>query len=189
MTLFPIPPQPFNVSWHELALLAAITRHLQPKQIIEFGTFDGRTSLHMAANAPSDGVLHTIDVAAGAFDFGPDTGFCELASIGRWFRGSGYEGRIHAVTGDTATYDFSPFRGQVDLGFIDADHAEAAVLRDSAVAFEMLAPGGVVIWHDYLMIDAVTKALGTLAAKRTIVHVAGTTLALARNDHPGRTAR
>lgn len=52
----------------------------------------------------------------------------------------------------------------------------------------MLSPGGVVIGHDYLMIDDVTKALATLAARRAIGHVAGTTLALARNDHPSRTA-
>jgi len=186
--IFPIPPHPFNVSWHELVLLAAITRHLKPKQIFEFGTFDGRTSLHLAANAPDDGVLHTIDITAGAFDFGADSGFCEPVSVGRWICGRILDPHIVAITGDSATYDFSAFRGRTDLVFIDADRGEAAVLRDSAAAFEMLASGRVVIWHDYLMLDSVTKALTGLAEGRKIFHVSGTTLALTRNAPPNVTA-
>jgi predicted O-methyltransferase YrrM len=151
--------------------------------VFEFGTFDGRTALHLAANAAADARVHTIDVMEEAFDFGAEAAFCEPTSVGYWFRGHVLADRIEAITANSATFDFSRFRGRVDLVFVDADHSEAAVLRDSAEAFAMLTAGGAVIWHDYLMIPDVTRALSKLASDRTITHIAGTTLAIAFNEN------
>lgn len=36
-----------------------------------------------------------------------------------------------------------------DFAYIDGDHHAAAVLRDSVLAWELLKPGGVLIWDDY----------------------------------------
>lgn len=180
--IFPIPAQPYNISWYEMVVLSAITRRLQPKAVFEFGTFDGRTTLHLAANTAAEARVHTIDVAEDAFDFGADAAFCEPTCVGHWFRGHALSERIETITADTASFDFSSFRGYMDLVFVDADHGEAAVLRDSAEAFAMLTAGGAVIWHDYLMIPDVTRALSKLAADRKIIHIDGTTLAISFND-------
>jgi predicted O-methyltransferase YrrM len=159
--------------------LSAIAQRLQPKTVLELGTFDSRTTLHLAANAADDARVHTIDEAGDAIDFGSDAAFCEAESVGHWFRGHALADRIEQTTADTATFDFSRFRHSVDLVFVDADHSEAAVLRDSAEPFAMLAAGGTVIWHDYPMIPDVTRALSKLASERDVVHIAGTTLAIA----------
>ena len=181
--IFPIPAQPYNVSWYELVVLSTIARRLQPKSVFEFGTYDGRTTVHLAANVAADARVYTIDVAEAAFDFGADVEFCESATVGHWFRGHALADRIEAITADAATFDASRFHRRIDFVFVDADHSEAAVLRDSDKAFAMLSAGGVVIWHDYLMIPDVTRALSELASDRTITHIDGTTLAIAFNDN------
>ena len=38
---------------------------------------------------------------------------------------------------------------QIDFAFIDGDHTYPFVKSDTAKAFEMLKPGGVVLWHDF----------------------------------------
>lgn len=181
---FPIRPQPYNVSWYELISLSAIVRHLQPKTIFEFGTFDGRTTLHLAANGPSDCRVITMDVAAGAFDFGNDSKFCEPTSVGRWFRDHPLSTGIEMLTTDAGSFDFAPYQGEIDMIFIDADHTEHAVRRDSAAAFEMLRPGGVVVWHDYLMLEGVTRALVRMATSIRVFHIEGTTMAIAFGPLP-----
>lgn len=38
---------------------------------------------------------------------------------------------------------------QFGLVFVDADHEEASVLRDGQLAIRMVAPGGIIAFHDY----------------------------------------
>ena len=84
-------------------------------------------------------------------------------------------------------------RGSFDLGaddlepcdaiFIDGDHGIEAVLHDSALAYCLTRPEGIIIWHDY-------HDLGTVDVKtvlddlhgngRNILHVEGTWLAFER---------
>lgn len=41
--------------------------------------------------------------------------------------------------------DLSP----CDAVFIDGDHSRKGVMNDTALALELVRPGGIVIWHDY----------------------------------------
>jgi predicted O-methyltransferase YrrM len=43
-------------------------------------------------------------------------------------------------------------RASADLVFVDGDHSFDAVLADSRSAFDLIRPGGVVVWHDYRVI-------------------------------------
>src|SRR3989344_9305966 len=51
-----------NVSVEESAKICLIVKWLQPKRILELGTYNGMTTLQMALNAPSECVTYTLDL-------------------------------------------------------------------------------------------------------------------------------
>src|SRR6185503_17662195 len=55
-----------NVSERELITICRLVRQQQPMTLFEFGTFDGRTTLNLAANAPSDARVFTLDLPGTA---------------------------------------------------------------------------------------------------------------------------
>lgn len=182
--LLPIAMNGYNVSWLEMVYLAAIGAALEPERVVEFGTFDGRTTVQLASNVGPGGRVTTIDCVTGPVDFGDATGFCVPTTIGAHFLGRPIGANIDVVTIDSQTADWSAYRGTADLVFVDADHSRDAVIRDSRAAAAMLRPGGMIVWHDFLYLDGVTEALATLAGELAIVHVAGTTLAVHRSAAP-----
>lgn len=169
---------PYNISLQELLVICAITKLQRPDSVFEFGTFDGRTTLHLAMNAPTNAKVYTLDIQAGCFEFGGDARYLAPIRVGQCFLDSPYQSRIEAITGDSRGIDLASHSGAIDLVFVDADHSYRAVLSDSRIAFEMVRPGGVVLWHDYLMIEDVTRALIEIGKTRPLVHIAGTTLAV-----------
>ena len=92
--------------------------------------------------------------------------------------GRGPAGRITQLFGDSATFDFSAHHGRAGLVFVDGSHAHDYVLADSETALKLLAPKGVIIWHDYGVWDGVTRALEEIEASRHLGlrHVRGTSL-------------
>ena len=172
-------PNGYNLSWEEIVTLSHLVKALAPRRIFEFGTFDGRTTLHLALNSPADAQVTTIDIVRGSFDFGADTPYFKKVTVGECFADSPVGGKITMLTADTRKLDVAPYRGQQDLVFVDADHFYDGVINDSHKAFEMVRPGGVIVWHDYLMIDDVTRALIHLAKDRdlkNLKNLKGTTL-------------
>lgn len=69
-----------------------------------------------------------------------------------------------------------------DVVFIDGDHGKRAVTADSHWAANIVAPGGLIVWHDYGNPTVeVTRALNELQAHgHNIHHVSGTWLAFER---------
>jgi hypothetical protein len=67
----------------------------------------------------------------------------------------------------------------MDLIFVDGSHAYSYVLSDSDKAFKMLAPNGLILWHDYRgpqdTVD-VYKALNRIAQDKKLTHIEGTSL-------------
>lgn len=72
-----------------------------------------------------------------------------------------------------------PLRYPCGVLFIDGDHGYHSVLRDSAIAADLVVPGGLIIYHDYGNASVqVTRALDDLQATgRDIRHVESTWLA------------
>jgi hypothetical protein len=168
--------RPGNVSPLELIVLVRIVRWLAPAASFEIGTFDGRTTLNIAANMPSDGMVATLDLPRAQIDgtrFAverDERNFIDKERSGARFAGTVFEPRIQQVYGDSASYDFSRFRGRFDFVFVDASHAKANVLSDARTAVSLLhvgpggAPRGFVLFHDYGSWEGVTAALEELAA-------------------------
>jgi predicted O-methyltransferase YrrM len=145
-----------NVSPYEIDVIATLVRAHAPMVLFEIGTFDGRTSLNMAANAPAGAVVYTLDLpAAGlgstafALELNEDI-FVRKSRSGARFADGNASGEIIQLLGDSATFDFSPYHGQVDFMFVDGSHAYEYVKSDTIAALKMVREGGIIIWHDYV---------------------------------------
>jgi predicted O-methyltransferase YrrM len=175
-----------NVSLLELLVIARLVAWQKPECVFEIGTFDGRTTLNIAANM--DGEVLTLDlpaseVAATQLPIDPsDANYIDKPASGTRFHGRPESRRIRQLFGDSATFDFSEWRGRVDLVFIDGAHSREYVLNDSDRARSLLrASGGIILWHDYdASFDGVTDAVHEIARSGlTVRHIGGTSLAIA----------
>jgi hypothetical protein len=176
-----------NVSLGELAILAqAAAGTPAGREIIEIGTFDGRTTLNLALNAPAACPVFTLDLPPGqATEFALDEGedqFVDKPRPGARFAHNPAARRITQLCGDSARYDWSAHAGRAGLVFVDGSHAYDYVQADSRTALRLAAPGGVVLWHDYGVWDGVTRALEDLERSDNLGlrHIRGTSLVVWR---------
>ncbi len=95
-------------------ILSMISKLIQPKNILEIGTFTGYAALCLAEGMQANGSLHTIDINE------------ELCDIQRnYFDASGYGKQIKQYTGNAL--DIIPELAiSFDLVFIDADKSNYA---------------------------------------------------------------
>jgi predicted O-methyltransferase YrrM len=166
----------------EAFVLSLITAWLQPERIFEIGTASGQGTLLMARQAPHAQV-DTLDLGNERPSLGVQRGqppWKDIDTIGRAYRESPYAEHIHQHFGDSATFDFSPYKGEVDLVFVDGAHTYDYVASDSAHALEMIGSSGVVVWDDCNALSpGVSRALLELQRRGEPVHrVAGTRFAV-----------
>ena len=92
-------------------------------------------------------------------------------------------GASRQLYGDSSTFDFSAHHGRAGLVFVDGSHAYEYVVADSETARALVAPNGIVLWHDYGVWEGVTRALEELEAKGRLGlrHIRGTSLVVWRN--------
>jgi len=183
VTLRPFAGQFGNVKRYELMVLCAVARHIGAQSLFEFGTFDGLTTWHLAANTSPHGRILTLDLpldhparSAGGHDrsVGKIQGIC----VGAQFANMVEAQRIEQLYGDSLEFDAEPFRKQIDFCFIDASHEYQHVCRDTANALHMVRPGGVIFWHDYSRWwPGVQKCLDDLCAEQPVFRVEETALA------------
>lgn len=186
-----------NVTLLELLAIVRLVRTRAPRRLMEIGTFDGRTTLNLAANGPPGAEVFTLDLpqtdlhsaqlplAAG------EKHYIKKERSGARYQGTDCEAKITQLHGDSATFDFSPYFQTMDFVFIDASHSYEYVLNDSRVALKLLRPGGgVILWHDYGSWEGVTQALDELAKGdadfRHLRQIAGTSLAFLAVGDEGR---
>jgi Methyltransferase domain len=181
-----------NVSLGELAVLAqAAAGTPAGSEIIEIGTFDGRTTINLAINAPSNCAIFTLDLPPHhPTQFQLDVGeelYVKKPLPGERFRRCGESWsssvrRIAQIFGDSATFDWSSHYGKAGLVFVDASHAYDYVQNDSETAMRLVTDTGTVLWHDYGVWEGVTRGLEELEQTRNLglQHVRGTSLVLWR---------
>jgi predicted O-methyltransferase YrrM len=186
-----------NVNLAELGVLAQAAAATAAGTIIfEIGTFDGRTTLNLAVNAPAQTPVFTLDLPpdeAAAYALAPgERQYVDKPKPGARFRDapppwSAAAVRISQLHGDSATFDWTPYAGQAGLVFVDGSHAYDYVYKDSETAMRLIARGGIVLWHDYGRWEGVTRALDELEAERRLGlrHVRGTSLVVWR-EHAAR---
>jgi len=139
----------------------------QPDRILEVGSFQGHTALLLAMNLPQ-AELTTIDV---------------LEDHGEAYFGGPFADRIERHIGSIETL---PEERSFDFIFVDNGHGEAEVRRDTRSSVSRLAPGGIIVWHDYCdtywtsKLNRVPEVLTEYAKELPIRSLGGTNLAVYR---------
>ncbi len=178
-----------NVSALELIVLAQLVAGHRPQQLFEIGTFDGRTTLTLAANSPADAVVFTLDLPPDhptAMSITPaERAFVAKEQSGVRVHGSELSHKVQQLFGDSATFDFGDY--WAEFVFVDGSHAREYVMSDSTHARALLrGRPGTIVWHDYGTWEGVTSALNTLhrddAWFRGMRRVSGTSLVVLRVD-------
>ena len=147
----------WNMDPLERFCVGAIAQLNKPQRIFEFGTFDGATTLLLAATAPTAQVF-TIDLPPESYVAPEEFGYPKSPGdydsphdeVGHEFRGTRESERITQLFGDTMTFDFSEYVGTMGLVVVDAGHGYEAARSDTENALRLAGPSGVVIWDDYI---------------------------------------
>lgn len=119
-------------------VLSMISKLIQPKTVLELGTFTGYATLCLAEGIAKDGEIHTIDVNEELVDFQR-----------KYFDKSGLGDQIHQHLG--SAIDILPTLDKTfDLVFIDADKPN--YVNYFHLIIDKMNPGGIilsdnVLWH------------------------------------------
>ena len=145
-----------NVSLFELTAIAGLVRAHQPRTLLEIGTFDGNTTLQMAHNSPADARVITLDLpadhdAAGELEVDDHKYVQDEKKLARKYQNTPVASKVTQCLGDSATFDFGSViePGTLDFAFIDGSHSYDYVRNDTEKVLELLAPKGIVLWHDF----------------------------------------
>ena len=160
-----------NISLSELFTIVMTIALFKPKHIMEFGTFNGRTTLNMAINY-SGAIITTVDLPRHKklrtkFPLeskGLQRGLDETGYVGnksKLWHGQDPEitDRIKLIWEDTARLNFSKYTDEIDLLFVDASHSYENCKNDSNNAHKVIKKDGIILWHDYAGWPGVTQAL------------------------------
>lgn len=166
----------------EYGTLVALARSVGATRFLETGINQGRTAAMFLRNMPQIARYVGIDVP-------PETHLPlsvqrdEVPAIaGEYVQN---DLRVTVIVREGGSFNVQPHEiGQVDFAFIDGDHSEAGIVRDTELAKECVRNGGLIVWHDY-------HNFGTVDVKRVldkwqaegqpIRHVHGTWLAVMTN--------
>ena len=129
--------QPRMLSGHyQGRLLSIISKLVNPKNILEIGTYTGYSALCLMEGIKSDGMLHTIDINEELVDFQR-----------KYFDKSGYGKQIHQHLGNAL--DIIPkLDTTFDLVFIDADKGNYSNYFN--IIIDKLNPGGIILSDNVL---------------------------------------
>tara|TARA_Y100000815_G_scaffold77793_1_gene66893 strand:- start:485 stop:1129 length:645 start_codon:yes stop_codon:yes gene_type:complete len=147
--------QPRMLSGHyQGRLLSMLSKLINPKNILEIGTYTGYSALCLAEGMQSGGTLHTIDINEELVDFQR-----------KYFDKSAFAKSIIQHLGD-ATAVIPQLEGKFDLIFIDADKPNYPAYFD--IIIDRLNPGGVilsdnVLWSGKVIEEVNPKDISTLA--------------------------
>ena len=142
----------------DIMSLCAVCRLNQPRVYFEIGTLNGFTSYHAALNTPDSTRIYTLDLPPA--DTGREVSLhvtamdkVHIQSMDKTarllFTGTPQESKITRLFGDSASFDYAPYRNQVDVFFIDGAHSYEYVRSDTLKALECCHAGSVVLWHDF----------------------------------------
>ena len=116
--------------------LSVLTKLLQPKKILEVGTFTGYATLCLAEGLPKDGLINTLDKNEELVDF--QRSFFDRSPWGK---------QIHQHCGD-AIEIIPTLEGEYDFVFLDADKKN--YLNYLELLFPKIKPGGLLLSDNVL---------------------------------------
>jgi predicted O-methyltransferase YrrM len=126
-------------------ILASFSQMIQPKRILEVGTYTGYSALCLAEGLVADGMLHTIDINEELTDM-----------VHRYVDEAGYSKKITTHVGNAM--EIIPTLTETwDLVFIDADKENYANYFDMVI--DHVRPGGFIIADNVLWSGKVVEPI------------------------------
>jgi predicted O-methyltransferase YrrM len=187
------PDEGSSVSYREMVVLCSIIRHERARIVFEIGTSLGVTAFNIGLNLAEGGIAYTLDLPSIAVNegwvrMGYNVSISDRKMIfanrqPRRFLSSTVEARVSQLYGDSATFDYSPYKGRCDMVFVDGAHSIEYVESDTKAAFQLVRQGGLVVWHDYndgFFWPDVHRYLNRFARDHVIHRIRGTMFAVAR---------
>ena len=182
-----LPPSrwsaPGNQSYGGLVFLVELGRFLGARRVFEIGTYNGATAWCLARNLQAAEV-HTLDLPIEnepALELGVSDASNRLPFERRAYEALALStGRVVQHWGDSATFDFTPWRKSIDLVYVDGAHSREYVRADSATALDLVCDMGAVVWDDYwrriegvkAILDELALPLLRVPGTRLVVHFA-----------------
>ncbi|RXJ46118.1 O-methyltransferase [Gelidibacter gilvus] len=138
--------QPRMLSGHyQGRVLSMISKLMNPKKILEIGTYTGYSALCLAEGLQKNGELHTIDINEELVDFQR-----------RYFDASNFGNQIHQHLGNAL--DIVPqLKTNFDIVFIDADKENYS--NYFHLIIDKLNPGGIILSDNVLWSGKVLEPL------------------------------
>jgi methyltransferase family protein len=166
-------PRGLSTQPHELMMLAHVVNLLKPERVIEFGTAEGRTALNLALHLPPNGEVVTLD-------FPPIPGQNE---VGFFYWDQPLKSKIKQIFQGVDKWDSTPYHASAAVVFCDACDQPDGLAFETAQAFKVVKPGGVIFRHDYSSAEGPTLYWNAIAKHLPVKHLEGTTLLCLRvND-------
>lgn len=138
--------QPRMLSGHfQGRVLSMISKLVNPKNILEIGTYTGYSAICLAEGMQSDGELHTIDIDEELYDFQR-----------KYFDKSGFGHQIHQHLGN-ALEIIPKLDKPFDLVFIDADKENYSNYFNCVI--DKLNSGGIILSDNVLWSGKVIEEL------------------------------
>lgn len=138
--------QPRMLSGHyQGRILSLLSKLINPRKILEIGTYTGYSALCLAEGMQNEGALHTIDINEELIDLQK-----------RYFDASPWKNQIVQHLGD-ATEIIPTLKGDFDLVFIDADKPNYPLYFQQIM--EKLRPGGVILSDNVLWSGKVVEEI------------------------------
>lgn len=164
-------------------VIGSVVQTLQPKLILEIGTYLGVSAYAMALNAPPDCRIYTVDLpdAASASSV-PELNRIDQTHIaksrhrvGEAFLRSPLQKQIVQIREDSMTFRAERFMSNVDLIYVDGGHSRPIISKDTENAFRVLAANGTIIWDDYFhLYPDVVSFLNELSQQYPLRRISGT---------------
>ena len=173
-----------SLTVQELAVLCAMVRFVKAKRLLEVGTYEGRTTLNLAANAVGGAQVTTVDLPADqnrqlALEVPRHlVNATAIPDATLAYRDTPYAGRIRQVYADSAALDWRSLGVPFDVVFLDGCHYYDYAKSDTNNALISLRRGGLLIWHDYGMIEDVSRVVDETATRITVRAIRSTSLAV-----------
>lgn len=134
----------------ELEQLIELLLERRPRVVLEIGTMDGGTLSAWCDVAPSKALIVSVDLPGGEWGGGYST---DREPHIRGFAGP--DQKIVLIKGDSHTNEIrnkvsAVLPDPIDFLFIDGDHSSKGVANDFFDYRTLVAPGGLVAFHDIL---------------------------------------
>jgi predicted O-methyltransferase YrrM len=168
-------------------VLGSLVRSLEPKIILEFGTYLGVSTQTMALNAPADCRIYTVDLPDEVQrEALPQLNHIDQLHIrksrhrvGEAFLHSPTNRQIVQIRVDSLKFCAATEIGEADLVFVDGGHSLPIIKHDTENAFGVLSAAGTIIWDDYFhLYPDVVQFLDELQTQLPLYGIAGTNLVI-----------